>query len=269
MEKDFSLRRPTVTIKSYMIVFLVVLAAAAMLIINSYVFGIQLVFAPVLAMLLDAIINAVKIKKITLPSSGLITGLLIALILPPSELYIQAAAVVAAILSKHIIRIHGKHVFNPAGFGIVLVGFAAGVTASWWASTTLLVIPLGLFLIWKLRKFVLALSFLIVYHIISAAQAYQSITNATVLDTTAIFFAFFMLIEPLTSAIPRRAQLAEGILVGVLVFAVNASLPRVDLFLLALLIANIFVPIFNKKLRSRTGQPAAQSSNQNKVNPSA
>lgn len=248
MQKDFDLQHPVITIKSYMTVFLIVLSIVSIITFNNYVFGLQLIFIPIVAMLLDVVINIIKIKKLILPSSGLITGLLVAMILPPSALYIQTATVIAAILSKHIIKWKGRHIFNPAAFGIIFIGFT-GITASWWAATTLLVIPLGLFLIWRLRKFTLSLTFLATYYVISAILSYPNIIATAVLDTTAIFFAFFMLIEPMTSTTVRRAQLAEGIFVGVLVFVVRALIPQTDLFLFSLLVANIFVSILNKKLR--------------------
>ena len=52
--------------------------------------------------------------------SPLITGLSLSLLLRSHDSALWAAAGVAAIGSKYLIRVRGRHVFNPACFAIVL-----------------------------------------------------------------------------------------------------------------------------------------------------
>jgi enediyne biosynthesis protein E5 len=57
--------------------------------------------------------------------SPLITGLSLSLLLRADEPLIHLAAGVIGIASKFLLRIDGKHIWNPAGFAIVVLLFAA------------------------------------------------------------------------------------------------------------------------------------------------
>ena len=57
--------------------------------------------------------------------SPLITGLSLSLLLRADEPWIHALAGVIAIGSKFVLRIDGKHIWNPAGFAIVVLLFTA------------------------------------------------------------------------------------------------------------------------------------------------
>lgn len=57
--------------------------------------------------------------------SPLITGLSLSLLLRTEEPLIHAAAGIIGIASKFVFRIDGKHIWNPAGFAIVVLLFAA------------------------------------------------------------------------------------------------------------------------------------------------
>ncbi len=239
----------TLTIKSYMIIFLAIIAISSILFtIKNYSFFIQIILAPLFAALIDLLITYVKEKKLFLPSSAIISGLFIAVIFAQLPLHILFIISLIAIVSKHVIKIHGRHIFNPAAFGIVVGGLIFGYATSWWA-VSLLVIPLGLFIVYKQRKWRLAFSFLVTYFILVVLTNLSSLSNIMLLDTTAIFFALFMLIEPMTSTYTKKAMIVQGTVVGVLVTVFRTFLPQVDLFLASLLVANIFVEIMNKRLR--------------------
>ena len=78
--------------------------------------------------------------------SPLITGLSLSLLLRADAIWLYAAAAVIAIASKFVLRINGKHIWNPAGFAIVVLLLASnGVwispgqwgTEVWFAALTL------------------------------------------------------------------------------------------------------------------------------------
>ncbi len=60
------------------------------------------------------------------PRSPLITGLSLSLLLRADEPWLHALAGVIAIGSKFVFRIDGKHIWNPAGFAIVVLLFTFG-----------------------------------------------------------------------------------------------------------------------------------------------
>ena len=88
------------------------------------------------------------------PRSPLITGLSLSLLLRADDPWLPALAAVIAIGSKFVFRIGGKHIFNPAGFAIVvLLASAHGVWISpgQWGSTVWFAALLCFFAILVLR----------------------------------------------------------------------------------------------------------------------
>ena len=57
--------------------------------------------------------------------SPLITGLSLSLLLRADEAWLHALAAIIGIGSKFVLRHDGKHIFNPAGFAIVVLLFTA------------------------------------------------------------------------------------------------------------------------------------------------
>ena len=108
---------PRITIKSYMIIFLLALSALSSYQILGYHFFAQSVIAAATASVIDLIIAYARDHKKFLPSSAIISGLLIGMILPLSQPIVIILACLLAMLSKHAITLNRKHVFNPAAFG--------------------------------------------------------------------------------------------------------------------------------------------------------
>ena len=243
------MRMPAFTIKSYMIVFLAVLGLAYVFTSQRFDFLFQMIFATAATVAIDVAINLVKIKKLALSSSAVISGLFIGTILPLSPFYIIVAAALVSMLSKHVIKFSKRHIFNPAAFGIVVSGIIFSFVPIWWSSATLLSIPLGLFIVYKMRKWLLVLSFIITYYALLMLQNLSDTSVISFINPTLFFFMLFMLTEPLTSAYARPAMVAQGIMVGILVILVSTYVSGAEIFLLPLLISNIFVGALNKNLK--------------------
>src|SRR5262249_19867514 len=88
-----------------------------------------------LAIAAALVTQAVCTRVFGLPSSGprspLITGLSLSLLLRADAPWLAALAGVIAIASKFLLRVDGKHIWNPAGFAIVvLIALTDGVWIS-------------------------------------------------------------------------------------------------------------------------------------------
>lgn len=248
-----------------MIFFLVLLCSASAF---FYGFGasslIPVVIAVTTTTSLDLIIEYLKSEKNQIPnlifflknffpSSALISGLFIGGLLAQGlSWYVYAIAGAIAILSKHLIKFQQKHIFNPANLGILLVSVIFGVSNTWWISSPLiLAILFGIFIIWKLRRLDLPISFLISYYLASTliellhganfSEIYYSVANGGVV----YFFSMFMLIEPKTHPSARKQRIFYGILVAALFIAFDFYIPKHGLPL-ALAVGNIFVPVLNR-----------------------
>lgn len=242
------------TVYQYMTAFLIILSLASA---AFYGFGlsslIPVLIAVITTTILDLFIGYFKSKEWTFPQSALISGLFIGGLLTQNlPLYVYVIAGIIAILSKHLIKLNQRHIFNPANFGVLLVSVIFGAAHTWWVSSPLiLVLAFGIFIIWRLRRFDLAISFLVGYYLINSAielmqgaglqEIYFTIINGGVI----YFFSIYMLIEPKTNPLQRNQRIIYGILVAILFIVFHFFIPRHDI-VLALAVGNLFVPILNK-----------------------
>lgn len=164
------------------------------------------------------------------PESSVITGLLLWFILLPTSdpgLLLQVAlAGVIASGSKYVLAFRGRHLVNPAAIGALwLALFRFDVLGLWWVGTKYLVIVaavLGFLIVRRTRRVSLAVTFILVAAAATMARLLIDGGSAgasleyTFLSTPMVFFAVFMLTEPLTLPPTHRQQLIEAAVVGVL-----------------------------------------------------
>ncbi len=201
----------------------------------------QLVIAPLTAALLDFFLSFLIDKRKCFPYLGLISGLIIALLLAPDPVFAFVAAVIA-MAGKYIIRIRKRNIFNPAAFSLFVMSIF-GITTAWWGVLHWAVIPLGLIVAYKIRRLETSLSFLAVYFVV-----FYTIKNTFPLeDYTAYFFAFVMVLEPVTSPFTGKGKVIFGPAVALLalLLPLTVNVP-VNLFLGSLLLMNLFTPYINK-----------------------
>lgn len=248
------------TVYQYMISFLVMLNLVSAF---FYGFGIEALLPVLIAVaattLLDLLIEYIKSKKnrmrysIFFPNSALISGLFIGGLLTQNlQWHVYAIAGIIAIASKHLIKFQQSHIFNPANFGVLLISIIFGAQHTWWISSPLLpALVFGIFIIWRLRRFDLAVSFLASYYLISSiielvkGGGFNDIYLTIISSGVIYFFSMYMLIEPKTNPSQRKHRIAYGGLVAILSVALHFYIPRHDLPL-ALAVGNLFVPLLNR-----------------------
>ncbi len=166
-----------------------------------------------------------RLMKIPLDlRSPLITGLSLSLLLRAEGPWPHALAGLIAIASKFLLRIDGKHVFNPAGLAIVLLlASPAGVWISpgQWGASLWFAALVGLLAIAALqaaRRADIALYFLGAHAALLVARALWlgdplAIPLHQLESGSLLIFAFFMISDPRTSpaAAPGRLLFAFGV----------------------------------------------------------
>lgn len=106
-----------------------------------------------------------------LPSSALLTGLIVGMILgPPEPWWTALIAGVLATDAKHLLRLGRAQIFNPAAFGLLAVYLLFGTGQSWWGALAELPAPLiavllaaGYLVADRANKLPAALTFLAAY----------------------------------------------------------------------------------------------------------
>lgn len=205
----------------------------------------NLAAALITALILDGLVLRIKLKKWARPSSAVVTGLLVGLILNPNFALWQFVLVAAgAVFSKYLILPGKKHIFNPAAFGLVVSSLAFRDATTWWGVSWNQDIWIFIFatvsiVLWRLRRIWLPVGFLLVYWLYLTTQG--SFSNSVITDPTIALFAFIMLPEPQTSPIKGSFRYTFGILVGVLLVIYSVFLPRLptDSLLISLITANV------------------------------
>lgn len=203
-------------------------------------------FAVGLMTALDVVYTKIRFKKWYWPSASFVTGFLIGLILSPTEpIWVIAVAVLAAFISKQFIGLGiRRHIFNPAAFGIMAVSLIFGTGVSWWGVAwsrwpLLVLIPVMLLILWKLKRLFIPLTFLLVYFVYLATQTSSPEAAETLLDGSVMLFALVMLTEPITSPNWGYFKYLFGALVAVLAIVIASLAPISDNFPAALLAGNL------------------------------
>ncbi len=240
-----------ITLKTYIGVILLILSIIGIAKIGVSKTLPQLLISLIVCVSLDLIINYTKKKKFILPDSAVITAFFIAAALSTGQpWYIPLIAATAAVLSKHTIKINNRHIFNPAVFGLFIVMLFFNSAIGWWASFPLwLVIIFGIFMIYKMKNYYLISSYLtagiltsLAYHAIT----HHEITFKILFFSINFFFMMFMLIEPMTSPFRKKGKIIYGITAAIISFFALIIIPQYDNSIIALLAANLFVPLLNK-----------------------
>jgi ferredoxin-NADP reductase len=194
------------------------LASAAVLLLASYI--------------ANGVLGVVFRTKPQL-SSMVITALLLLFIfqptLDPGGLAVLALAAVVAALTKYVLAIRGRHVFNPAAAAAFIVGSIPALTGGtfvvWWIGTPAL-LPFTLIgalaILFRTRRLWLGAVFVVVataawvVTFSSTGQAPLDGVSFALLSYPTVFFAGFMLSEPLTLPPRRWQQIVEAGIVGAL-----------------------------------------------------
>ncbi len=229
-------------------------------VLGQTAFGFNLSIAQILVALgtcavLEVGIAFFRHHLILWPASALLTGNGVAFILrvPGTEhgdwwslhgAWIFAGTAAIALLSKHVIRVHGRHVFNPSNFGLVVCFLALGKFRAdpldfWWGpmspwmALALCVIVVGGFaILTRLRLLAIAVGFWLTFaagmallavsgHSMTARWHVGPITGwdfwwLLVTSPEILIFLFFMITDPKTIPDGRRGRLAYAVGVGLL-----------------------------------------------------
>ena len=185
-------------------------------------------------------------KKNIFPKSAVISGIILAGIIDYHQpWYLLAVFSFSAIASKHLIKFEKKHIFNPANFGLFLATLF-GIPLTWQIeSSSLLIIILGIYLAYSLKKIFHILGFIFLFTILFAS------IKINPFGLISWFFIFIMLIEPKTSGYGALRGFIFGGIAAISSFLIFKFIAGYDLFISALLIANLSNPALEKIIPKR------------------
>lgn len=194
----------------------------------------------------------IKLRRVNLfpPIAALVSGLIIGLVNSPNASWYNVVIIsFLAMASKNFIRFQDRHIFNPAGLGLLVGSVFLSGSVSWWAvsyqgvsleNLILLILLLILLLpaypsFVSVRRSKLIFSFFIVYLAINFfAKGVSSL-----FDPTVLFFALVMLPEPMTTPSRNNVQIFFGIFVALMFFVTSLLHFKYDPLILSLIAGNL------------------------------
>ena len=234
----------------------------------STYFGISLITQ----LLCEIVFNTSKAKRFTtvwfnklqsgMPSV-LISSFGLSLLLKTNLFYVAALASFISILSKYIIRINGKHIFNPSALGIVSTIFLtnnAWISPGQWGSNIVIlfgVLSLGFIVTTRVQKLDVSIAFLATFGLLLFARQIiylgwpmdffiQSISTGSLL-----LFTFFMITDPKTTPNHSIARITWAIAVAIVAFYLSTFKFMNGAPIWVLIFAQPLVPVLDKFIKAK------------------
>jgi Na+-translocating ferredoxin:NAD+ oxidoreductase RnfD subunit len=160
------------------------------------------------------------------PASAYITGISVGILVRSPFLWPYALASLISIASKYVLRVKGRHLWNPSNLGISAVLFLAPATVSllsiqWGNNIWPMVViwTLGSVIVWRVGRLHISAtyvaSFLFFSFVRSAVTGHPWLADvAPITGPMYQLFIFFMITDPKTTVRARSAQALVAFLVA-------------------------------------------------------
>ena len=158
--------------------------------------------------------------------SPLISALGLCLLLHTTSLPTAAFAAAVAIASKYLIRVRGRHIFNPSAFGIVAAICCtpnAWISPGQWGTAAVLVFAVALFgtiVVSKVQRLTTTLAFIGAFGgLMLIRQVFflgwpMDYFIQTISTGSLLIFSFFMITDPRTTPVDRTSAIVWAAIVG-------------------------------------------------------
>jgi Na+-transporting NADH:ubiquinone oxidoreductase subunit NqrB len=192
------------------------------------------------------------------PRSALISGLSLCLLLRTNSTALAIVGAVLAIAGKFLIRVRGKHVFNPTNFALVILLLTGGVWVSpgQWGSAAFfgfLMACVGGLVVSRAARSDVTIAFLAAYSALVLGRSLwlgepMAIPIHRLENGALLLFAFFMISDPRTTPDRRAGRVLFAMLVALGAAYVQFRLFRTNGLLWSLAACSPLVPLIDRLL---------------------
>src|ERR1700745_3667607 len=179
------------------------------------------------SILAELVLGRIFLHKWPNLASAYITGIRVGILLRSPAFWPYALCSVLAIPSKYVLRVKGRHIWNPSNFGICVMLFlayetVASLSIQWGNYLLPLVViwALGFVIVWRLRRFHITATYVVSFVALSFLRS--AVTGhpwaaevAPITGPMYQLFIFFMITDPKTTVKARWAQCLVAALVAV------------------------------------------------------
>src|ERR1700744_2988169 len=131
------------------------------------------------AIVVELILGRIVTGKWPHLASAYITGISVRIFFPSPVFWPYALFSVIAITSKYVIRVKGRHIFNPSNFGICVMLFlatesVASLSIQWGNNiwSMLVIWLLGSAIIWRLRRFHICATYVLSFLVFAVIRSF-------------------------------------------------------------------------------------------------
>ena len=166
-------------------------------------------------------------------ASAYITGISVGILVRSLAYWPYALASVISITSKYVLRVKGRHLWNPSNFGISVLLFLAaesmaGLSIQWGNNLfpILVIWVLGSIIIWRARRFHISATYVVSFLCFALLRSW--ITGdpwqaeiAPITGPMYQLFVFFMIIDPKTTVRSKTGQCVVAFFVALAEFVLR------------------------------------------------
>jgi len=184
--------------------------------------------AIVTSILLEIALGRMLYGKWPHPASAYITGISVGILLRSPALWPYGLCSAISITSKYVLRVKGRHLWNPSNFGICAMLFLAGDTVAslsiQWGNylwPMVVIWLLGSIIIWRLRRFHITAAYVAAFVLFAFLRSsilgspWQS-EIAPITGPMYQLFIFFMITDPKTTVRSKLGQCIVAVTVALL-----------------------------------------------------
>jgi Na+-transporting NADH:ubiquinone oxidoreductase subunit NqrB len=189
--------------------------------------------------------------------SAVVTCFGLSILLRSDTLWAHPLAACLAMSAKFVIRVHGKHVFNPANLGVIAATTllpGTWVSPGQWGNAlaaAVWFVALGGFVTQRARRFDIAWVFLgawlglVALRVLWLGQSW-SVWTHQLGSGALLLFAFFMISDPMTIPDRRSTRIGYALIVALAAFGWQYGLFRPNALVWALFLATPLVPVIDR-----------------------
>ena len=180
------------------------------------------------SILAELVLGRIFYRKWPNLASAYITGISVGILIRSPAFWPYALCSAISITSKYVLRVKGRHLWNPSNFGISVMLFLAGdsvasLSIQWgnYLWPMLVIWVLGSIIIWRLRRFHITATYVISFILFAFLRSWMTGSPwqseiAPITGPMYQLFIFFMITDPRTTVRSRTGQCVVVFLVALL-----------------------------------------------------
>ena len=184
--------------------------------------------AIVVAIAAELVLGQIFFHKWLHPASAYISGISVGILVRSPAYWPYALCSLISIMSKYVLRVKGRHIWNPSNFGISVLLFLAPETVAslsiQWGNylwPMLVIWVLGSVIIWRLRRFHITAIYVVSFLAFALLRSWMINTPwqseiAPITGPMYQLFIFFMITDPKTTVRSKKGQCLVVFLVALL-----------------------------------------------------